>query len=374
MYHDLLNILILVGAIQGLIFTAVALTFKKFKSNSTVFLALLILAFSLNNIQYFLWETGMVDREFFFGYLYFPYASISMVFYFFYVKFFLFPKNPIKTIQKLLFLPCILFFLSTVYYKISYISGTLSQSTIEFFDSWIYVHEIFSVLFSLVLLFFIYKLIVKFEKKQSSGKSQIPRVELNWLKYLTLISFVLCLIWVVAIYDELKFGSENVTFYYILWLGMSVTIYILGHIGLYRFGVLKEQKNIQKFSRFHRPIIAVQQEFGRNEHIESFEKFIKSEKNFLDANLSLDSVAENLLINKSYLSRIINMELEKGFSDYVNELRVEEAKRYMSNPEFKNYTLLSIGLEAGFNSKSAFNSAFKKYTGMTPSQFRNSIN
>lgn len=373
MYRDLLNILILVGAIQGLIFTVVALTVKKFKSKSTAFLALLILAFSLNNIQYFLWETGLVDEEFFFGYLYFPYASISMVFYFFYVKLFLFPHNPIKNSQKLLFLPCLLFFISTVYYKIGYINDTLSLSTLEFFGHWIYVHEIFSVLFSIILLFFIYKLIVKFEKKQSSGKSQIPRVELNWLKILTLISFLLCLIWVISIYDELNFGSENVTFYYILWLGMSITIYLLGHIGLYQFGVLQEQKKIQKFSGYPKPIIAVQHELGRNEHIESFEKFIKSEKKYLDANLSLDSVAENLQINKSYLSRIINMELEKGFPDYVNELRVEEAKRYMYNPEFKDYTLISIGLEAGFNSKSAFNSAFKKFTGMTPSQFRNSI-
>ncbi len=373
MYRDLFNILILVGAIQGLIFSGVALTLKKFKSKSSFFLALLILAFSLNNIQYFLWETGLVDKEFFFGYLYFPYASISMVFYFFYVKLFLFPKNPIKRWHKFLFLPWFLFFLATVFYKAQYISGNLSEPTGRFFGTLIYVHEIFSVVYSIVLLRFTYRLIIRFEKSQQTGETQIPRMGVNWLKIVSRISFILCLIWMISIFDELKNGSENVTFYYILWLCMSITIYILGHIGLYRFGVLQEQKNIQKFSQYPKPIIAVQHELGRNEHIESFEKFIKSEKNYLDANLSLDSVAENLQINKSYLSRIINMELEKGFSDYVNELRVEEAKRYMSNPEFKNYTLISIGLEAGFNSKSAFNSAFKKFTGMTPSQFRNSI-
>ena len=373
MYRDLLNILILVGAIQGLIFTTVALTFKKFRSKSTFFLALLILAFSLNNIQYFLWETGIITAETFFGYIYFPFASLSMVLYYFYVKSFLFPKNPIKTSQKFLFLPCVLFFLSTLYYKIGNFNGTLSDSTEQFFGKLIYVHEIFSVLYSIILLYFSYKLILKFEKKQDSGKTQIPRVSLNWLKIISLISFFLCIIWVISIYDELKYGSENVTFYYILWLGMSITIYVLGHIGLYRFGILQEQKNIQKFSNFTKPIIAVETIFSQNEHIDAFEKFIKSEKNYLNTQLSLDTVADKLEINKSYLSRIINSELEISFTDYVNELRIQEAKNYMANPEFKDYTLISIGLEAGFNSKSAFNSAFKKFAGMTPSEFRNSL-
>lgn len=373
MYHEILNTLILVGAIQGLIFAFIALTTRKFQSKSTFFLALLILCFSLNNIQYYLWETDLIDRNVFFGIIYFPYASLSMVLYFFYVKLFLYPKNPIRKKQWLLFLPCTVFFVLTSYYKIGNATGNLSEHTENFFSYLVYVHEIFSVLFSLILLCFIYALILKFEKNQSKGKTQIPRLGLNWLKIISLISFFLCIIWIISIYDELANGSENVSFYYILWLGMSFTIYILGHIGLYRLGVLQEQKNIQKFSNFNKPLISVERIYSQNEHIEAFEGFIKNEKNYLNAYLSLESVAEKLNLNKSYLSRIINSELEKSFSDYVNELRVEEAKIYMTNPEFKDYTLISIGLEAGFNSKSAFNSAFKKFTGLTPSEYKKSI-
>jgi len=51
-------------------------------------------------------------------------------------------------------------------------------------------------------------------------------------------------------------------------------------------------------------------------------------------------------------------------------LRVEEAKLYLTDTDFSNYTLVAIGLEAGFNSKSAFNNSFKKITGQTPSQFK----
>ncbi len=373
MLYEILNTLTLVGAIQGVVFSAIALISKKFRSKSTFFLALLILCFSLNNIQYNLWETGLVDIYFFFGVLYFPYASLSMVMYYFYVKLFLYPKNPIRKSQLLLFLPCAVFFLLTLYYKIGNALGSLSNSTILFFDQLIYVHEVFSVVYSLILLGFIYKLIIEFEKKQESGKTQIPRMGLNWLKIVSLISFVLCIIWIISIYDELKNGSENVTFYYLLWVGMSFTIYIFGHIGLYRFGVLEEQKNIRKFFNFPKPIIAIETVYNKNEHIEAFEKFIKSEKNYLDVNLSLESVADKLEINKSYLSRIINAELGKSFTDYVNELRIEEAKIYLTHPDFKNYTLVSIGLEAGFNSKSAFNNSFKKFTEMTPSQYRNNI-
>ncbi|MGB6084742.1 helix-turn-helix domain-containing protein [Moheibacter sp.] len=373
MYHEILNTLILLGALQGLFFTAIALSMRKFKSKSTFFIAMLILCFSLNNIQYYLWETDIIDREIFFGIVYFPYASLSMVLYYFYVKLFLYPKNPIKKKQWLLFLPCSFFFLLTSYYKIGNAFGDLSGKTEIFFSYLIYVHEIFSVLFSIILLGCIYALILNFEKNQLKGKTQIPKIGVNWLKIISLISFILCLIWIISIYDELTYGSDNVSFYYILWLGMSFTIYILGHIGLYRFGILQEQKSIQKFSNYNKTMISVEAVYSQNEHIEEFEKYIKTEKNYLDSNLSLESVAEKLNINKSYLSRIINSELEKSFTDYVNELRVEEAKFYMTNPEFKNYTLISIGLEAGFNSKSAFNTAFKKFTGMTPSQFKNSL-
>lgn len=370
MFYEILNTLILVGAIQGIIFSAIALISKKFRSKSTFFLALLILCFSLNNIQYYLWETDIIDENLFFGFLYIPYASLSMVMYYFYVKLFLYPKNPIRKSQFLLLLPFAVFFLLTIYYKIGNALDSLSHNTILFFNQLIYVHEVFSVVYSLVLLGFIYKLIIEFEKKQESGKTQIPRLGLNWLKIVSILCFVLCIIWIISIYDELKNGSDNVTLYYILWLGMSITIYVLGHIGLYRFGVLEEQKSIRKFSHFSKPVITVETVYNQNEHIEAFEKFIKSEKNYLDASLSLESVADKLQINKSYLSRIINAELGKSFTDYVNELRIEEAKIYLTHPDFNNYTLVSIGLEAGFNSKSAFNASFKKYTGMTPSEYK----
>ena len=252
--------------------------------------------------------------------------------------------------------------------------GMLSEDTIVVFERLISANEIFSVLWSLVVLGFTYSLILRFEKKQLTGETLIPRLGLNWLKIMTFVFFFLCILWMISIYDELKNGSENVTFYYVLWVCASITIYILGHFGIYRFGILQEQIKLREFSK-SQPILFVAEKTvaSQNKNIEAFEIFIRQEKNYLDNNLSLDVVAEKLDINKSYLSRIINAQLGKNFTDYVNELRVEEAKTYMGNTEFANYTLVAIGLEAGFNSKTTFNNAFKKFTGKTPSEYRKAI-
>lgn len=86
--------------------------------------------------------------------------------------------------------------------------------------------------------------------------------------------------------------------------------------------------------------------------------------------MTLEKTAEALELSQGHLSKIINTELDVSFKDYINALRVEEAKSYLSDGDFSNYTLVAIGLEAGFNSKSAFNASFKKITGQTPSQFK----
>lgn len=71
---------------------------------------------------------------------------------------------------------------------------------------------------------------------------------------------------------------------------------------------------------------------------------------------------------------MINAELNTSYTDFINSLRVQKAKYNIQKAESEKYTLIAIGLEAGFNSKSAFNKAFKKYTGFKPSEFKKSLN
>jgi AraC-like DNA-binding protein len=70
------------------------------------------------------------------------------------------------------------------------------------------------------------------------------------------------------------------------------------------------------------------------------------------------------------VSQAINEGLKKNFYDLVNNYRVQEAKRLLLHPKNVNYTVLSIGFEAGFNSKTTFNTVFKKFTGMTPTEYK----
>ncbi len=95
---------------------------------------------------------------------------------------------------------------------------------------------------------------------------------------------------------------------------------------------------------------------------------IASEKPYLNNELRLQDLAGMLNIPVHHLSQVINEHLNTTFFDYINRLRVEEAKRLIENG--KNETLLDIGFSAGFNNKTSFVNAFKKFTSQTPAEFR----
>jgi AraC-like DNA-binding protein len=92
-------------------------------------------------------------------------------------------------------------------------------------------------------------------------------------------------------------------------------------------------------------------------------------KPYLDPEITLLKVAENLKVNPQHLSQVINEKTSLNFSDYINSHRVEEAKLILVSPDYKKLTIEAIAHEVGFNSKSPFNIAFKKYTGITPKEF-----
>jgi AraC-like DNA-binding protein len=92
-----------------------------------------------------------------------------------------------------------------------------------------------------------------------------------------------------------------------------------------------------------------------------------------DAELTLTTLAVKLMIHPHDLSRIINMGLERNFSDFINEFRVREVARKMQDPAYHRLTLLGIAYESGFNSQRTFNRVFKDMTGKTPAEYKNSL-
>lgn len=101
-------------------------------------------------------------------------------------------------------------------------------------------------------------------------------------------------------------------------------------------------------------------------------ELLQKERLYRNENLSQVDIAAKISISPGYLSRIINQVGGCSFSDLVNRHRVEEVKHNLIHPDFSQYTIESIGYEAGFNSKSAFYTAFKKHTGLTPVAWRKS--
>lgn len=96
---------------------------------------------------------------------------------------------------------------------------------------------------------------------------------------------------------------------------------------------------------------------------------IKQKKIFLKSDLTLNVLARKCSTNSTYLSRLINLEYHTNFSNFINEMRIRESQRMMADKKYQAYSIEGFSSEAGFKSKSVFNTAFKKYTGVTPSYY-----
>lgn len=97
---------------------------------------------------------------------------------------------------------------------------------------------------------------------------------------------------------------------------------------------------------------------------------MEAEKPHLRPSLTLGDLSAGLGIPTWQLSQVINRIFHQNFFNFVNAYRIEEAKARLQNPALRQATILEILLDVGFNSKSTFNEAFKRHTGMTPSRFK----
>lgn len=94
---------------------------------------------------------------------------------------------------------------------------------------------------------------------------------------------------------------------------------------------------------------------------------------FLNNELTINEFSKIINSNKTYISHIINNNFKMNFSSYVNHYRVKYARILLAKPKYQNYTIEAIAGKSGFKSVTAFNKAFKKYTGLTPSKFTKNI-
>ncbi len=105
-------------------------------------------------------------------------------------------------------------------------------------------------------------------------------------------------------------------------------------------------------------------------HLEKLQAYLKTEKPFLDQKISLGDLAEALELSSNTLSQVINESLNQNFHDLLNDFRLQEVKKKLSDPSQNHKTILALAFESGFQSKASFNRIFKKTEGATPSEFR----
>ena len=103
----------------------------------------------------------------------------------------------------------------------------------------------------------------------------------------------------------------------------------------------------------------------------SLDEYMLGDKPYLDPDLRIDDVARALNIKRHHLTQIINERYNKNFFMYVNEFRIRDAQKLMSDRSNDESTILRIAYDTGFNSKATFNRLFKAITGVTPSEYRN---
>jgi len=158
-----------------------------------------------------------------------------------------------------------------------------------------------------------------------------------------------------------------------LFLSLSVFVILIGYFGLKQREIFtlvssKEQfllpENKMKYA--HSQLT----DEKADEYAEKLSSYMESAKPYLNPNLTLPQLASEIDISSHYLSQIINDKFQVNFFDFVNKYRVEEVKMKLKDPRSENFSLLGIALDCGFNSKSAFNRIFKKFTNQTPSQYK----
>jgi len=279
------------------------------------------------------------------------------------------------------------FFLSDPATKIA------SLSSQPFTVSWVIERGFFVVVF----VFYFgssYKIILHHQRRIKDIFSNLEKVKLDWLRNLLLAFGV---IWMVALLRFLtaygEVGYENKFAVPIL---LCLTVYLIGWYALRQPEIFGDHwdKQIREIDR--KSVTVAATENNRREkpaagfklppkyeysslderdiarYKDNLINYLEQEKPYTDPDLKLQNLADHLGIPSYQLSQIINTELQQNFYELINSLRIAEAKHRLIDPANQHITILAIAYDIGFNSKSTFNTAFKKYTKMTPSQFKKS--
>jgi AraC-like DNA-binding protein len=204
-------------------------------------------------------------------------------------------------------------------------------------------------------------------------------LELKWLSGVLYGFIVVIIVGVVTMFLYF-FTSVNIPQFggQYLNIAYSISIILLGYFGFRQTAIFIPSHIQSDHSLFTAPAknekakkykkSRLNEEFAARTY-RSLLNHMDREKPFTDNNLTLFKLAEQLDISENKLSQVINTQSRCNFFEFINKYRVDLVVEKMKSHEHENITLLGLALDSGFNSKASFNRAFKKVTGLTPSEF-----
>lgn len=185
-----------------------------------------------------------------------------------------------------------------------------------------------------------------------SGSSVV--IDLRGLKITFFVSAVLMLIYAPILYAYVDYIDATLIYGSSLFL-----VYLL----------ITHKGQLRTITKYRRSTLSADK--AKQLRV-SLDALMQNEKLYLNSDLSLHGLAEKLKVSINHLSQCINAEFGKSFNDYINSLRVETVKQKLKDKENEQYKIAYLAFNSGFESISSFNTAFKKFTGMTPRQFKES--
>lgn len=275
-------------------------------------------------------------------------SSLFVTFLFLFFRYYKNGKEKFDKFDYLFFIPNIIYFI---------IEGIEIKMVEE--NLLVEIFEILSELAFVVYLSLIIKSIITTKKK-------------HWIIYFTIpIVILFALSSINDIFNTLGYkelpllNDKNFNTY--LLLVVAFLFYFIAFKLLSKSKEILPKTEINKYknSNLNPKLIAKY----KTDLINSMEK----DKLYLNGKLSIHNVSEKLNIPRQYISEVLNEHMDTSFQDFINQYRVEEFIIRLKNDQNDHFTLLGIATDVGFNSKSSFNAIFKKFKGLTPTEFKKTL-
>ncbi len=357
-------------------FIAFLLLTKKNKALSDKILAVWVIVIGIHLLNYYLNQLGYWEKYPHLVGVAAPFPLLHGPLLYLYTLYSLRSNTSLRKIDYLHFAPVVLvylymfnfFFFYTAEEKAMVDSGESSD-----FVVFTVIMLISFIISGITYPILAYRLTWKHKRKVDNNFSYEEGINLRWLQNCI---YAIGIVYVIAGVVIVLRNGLDVTFSfnvdYIFYSVLILFIFYLGYFGIRHQDMFTNNMDtkiadIQKTESEEKYKKSGLTEKTINELHKNLIALMKTDKPYLDPKVKLSGLAGRLNVSPNQLSQVINQKEQVNFHDFINTYRTEEFIRRAS--ENSSYSFLAHALDSGFNSKSSFNSVFKKQKGMTPSQF-----